>query len=102
MSFVGIVILQIDLLKHANWALTGIAVRFWQLGIEMRPLFQKQTLWVYPLFATVGGSFGYWLEGVDKRQLAILAERKQSLLEKRQRRAEREATDESNGFATAS
>ncbi|QSS60860.1 hypothetical protein I7I51_05665 [Histoplasma capsulatum] len=72
--------------KVLFWSGFGIAVRLWQLGIEMRPLFQKQALWVYPLFATVGGSFGYWLEGVDKRQMAILAERKRSLLEKRQRR----------------
>ncbi|KKZ62736.1 hypothetical protein EMCG_00322 [[Emmonsia] crescens] len=79
--------------KVLFWSGFGIAVRFWQLGIEMRPLFQKQALWVYPLFATVGGSFGYWLEGVDSRQMAILAERKRSLLEKRQRRAEREVAE---------
>lgn len=71
----------------------GVAVRLWQLGIEMRPFFNKESLWVYPLFATVGGSFGYWLEGVEGRQLKMLAERKQILLEKRQRRAERDAAD---------
>lgn len=73
----------------------GIAVRFWQLGIEMRPFFNKESLWVYPLFAGVGGSFGYWMQGVESRQLAILAERKAGLLEKRKRRAEREANGES-------
>lgn len=71
----------------------GVAVRLWQLGIEMRPFFNKESLWVYPLFATVGGSFGYWLEGVEGRQLKMLAERKRILLEKRQRRAERDAAD---------
>lgn len=71
----------------------GIAVRLWQLGIEMRPLFNRESLWVYPLFAGVGGSFGYWMQGVESRQLKILAERKNSLLEKRKRRAEREAQE---------
>jgi hypothetical protein len=57
----------------------------------MRPLFNKESLWVYPIFAGVGGSFGYWLQGVDDKQVKILAERKQTILEKRARRAQREA-----------
>lgn len=69
----------------------GVAVRLWQLGIEMRPLFAKERLWVYPFFAGIGGSFGYWLTGVEQRQLQILADRRDRLLEKRRRRAEREA-----------
>ncbi|WEW61678.1 hypothetical protein PRK78_007170 [Emydomyces testavorans] len=76
--------------KVLFWSGFGIAVRLWQLGIEMRPFFNKESLWVYPLFATVGGSFGYWLEGVEARQLKMLADRKEMLLEKRRRRAERE------------
>jgi hypothetical protein len=56
----------------------------------MRPLFLRQSLWVYPLFAGVGASFGYWLEGVDQRQTAILEERKKAILEKRARRKEKE------------
>jgi hypothetical protein len=59
----------------------------------MRPLFNKESLWVYPLFAGVGGSFGYWMQGVETRQLKILAERRNGLLEKRKRRAEREAQE---------
>ena len=74
----------------------GVAVRFLQLGIEMRPFFNRESLWVWPLFAGVGGSFGYWLTGVEGRQMAILAERRESLLEKRRRRAEREATANGN------
>ncbi|KAL1953272.1 hypothetical protein VTO42DRAFT_3334 [Malbranchea cinnamomea] len=81
--------------KVLFWSGFGIAVRLWQLGIEMRPLFNKESLWVYPLFATVGGSFGYWLEGVESRQLKMLAERKEMLLEKRKRRAECEARESS-------
>ncbi|EAS27804.3 NADH-ubiquinone oxidoreductase 14 kDa subunit [Coccidioides immitis RS] len=77
--------------KVLFWSGFGIAVRLWQLGIEMRPFFNRESLWVYPLFATVGGSFGYWLEGVESRQLKMLADRKEMLLEKRRRRAEREA-----------
>lgn len=71
--------------------MTGLAVRFWQVGIEMRPFFNKQSLWAYPVYALGGASFGYWLQGVDDRQSATLAERKAFLLEKRARKAERDA-----------
>lgn len=70
----------------------GIAVRLWQLGIEMRPMFQKEALWAYPLFAGVGGSFGYWLQGVEQRQLKMLAQRREAILEKRRRRDQREGS----------
>ena len=68
----------------------GIAVRLWQLGIEMRPILAKESLWVYPLFAGVGGSFGYWMQGVENRQLKMLAQRREAILEKRRRRDQRE------------
>ncbi|KAG9641417.1 hypothetical protein KCU64_g12551, partial [Aureobasidium melanogenum] len=58
--------------------------------IEMRPIIQRNSLWAYPLFGGIGASFGYWLQGVEERQLRILQETKESLLEKRRRRAERE------------
>lgn len=67
-----------------------MATRLWQLGIEKRPLFNKESLWVYPIFAGIGGSFGYWLTGVEQRQFRILADRRDALLEKRARRKERE------------
>jgi hypothetical protein len=66
----------------------------------MRPLLTKEALWVYPLFAGVGGSFGYWLQGVEDRQLKILAERRTSLLEKRRRRDKREE-ESAAGILTA-
>ena len=66
-------------------------MRFWQLGLEMRPFFNKESLWAYPLFGGIGASFGYWLQGVEERQMKILGARKMSILEKRARRAEREA-----------
>ncbi|BCR86329.1 putative NADH-ubiquinone oxidoreductase 14 kDa subunit [Aspergillus chevalieri] len=72
------------------WGGFGIAVRLWQLGIEMRPILAKQGLWAYPVFAGVGGSFGYWLQGVEDRQLKILAQRREAILDKRRRRDERE------------
>jgi len=59
----------------------------------MRPFFNKESLWVYPLFGGVGASFGYWLQGVDDRQQKILGARRTALLEKRARRAEREAAE---------
>ena len=74
----------------------GIATRFVQLGIEMRPFFQRGSLWVYTLFAGVGGSFGYWLKGVEDRQMKMLQQRKEIIIEKRRRRAEREGL-EGNG-----
>lgn len=64
----------------------------------MRPFFNKESLWAYPLFAAVGGSFGYWLTGVESRQMKLLAERRQNLLDKRRRRTEREkALEKSDG-----
>ena len=69
-------------------------MRLWQLGIEMRPLFERRSLWVYPLYATVGGSFGYWMQSVSQTQKLRLAERRESLLLKRKRKAEREEAGE--------
>lgn len=59
----------------------------------MRPFFNKESLWAYPVFAGCGASFGYWLQGVDARQTAVLNERKATILEKRARRAQREGTE---------
>ena len=58
----------------------------------MRPFFNKESLWAYPVFAAAGGSFGYWLTGVENRQMKVLSDRRNRLLEKRRRRAEREGT----------
>ncbi|CAK7202085.1 hypothetical protein SEUCBS139899_004805 [Sporothrix eucalyptigena] len=69
------------------WTGFGLAARALQLSIELRPLFNKGSLWAYPVFGATGASFGYWLQGVDDRQTAILAARKQAILEKRARRA---------------
>jgi hypothetical protein len=58
----------------------------------MRPLLSRQSnLWLYPLYATVGGGFGYWLQGIELRQEKILKDRKEMLLDKRRRKAERES-----------
>ncbi|PUU80121.1 hypothetical protein B9Z19DRAFT_1045186 [Tuber borchii] len=81
-----------------TWALFGAAVRWWQLGIEMRPFLARDTAWGYPAFAAVGGSFGYWLSQVDKRQTEILARRRGSLLEKRRRAREREEAARGGGI----
>ncbi|KAG9250899.1 uncharacterized protein F5Z01DRAFT_677394 [Emericellopsis atlantica] len=74
--------------RIAFWSLFGVGVRFWQMGIEMRPFFQRSNLWVYPIYAAGGASFGYWLQGVDDKQTALLTERKNRLLEKRAKRAQ--------------
>jgi len=38
-----------------------------------------------PIYATIGGGFGYWLEGVGHRNDRLLLERKEMLLQKRRR-----------------
>lgn len=65
----------------------------------MRPFFDKPSLLIWPIFAAAGGSFGYWLTGVQSRQKALLAERKNNLLDKRRRRAEREGVTEETRIA---
>lgn len=62
----------------------------------MRPFFARQALWAYPMYAGIGGAFGYWLTGVEDRQMRLLSDTRERLLEKRRRRADRdlhEATD---------
>ncbi|KAK2603456.1 hypothetical protein QQS21_004316 [Conoideocrella luteorostrata] len=86
--------------RIAFWSCFGLAVRFWQVGIEMRPFFNKSSLWAYPAYALGGASFGYWLQGVDDKQSAMLSERKAFLLEKRKRKVERE-NEEARGAASA-
>ncbi|RPB29733.1 NADH-ubiquinone oxidoreductase 14 kDa subunit [Terfezia boudieri ATCC MYA-4762] len=68
-----------------GWAMFGAAVRWWQLGLEMRPFFSRSSIHGYPIFAAIGGGFGYWLQGVSERQQAVLEERRTALLEKRRR-----------------
>lgn len=78
----------------ADTRVLGVAARFWQMGIEMRPFFNKSSLWAYPVYAAGGASFGYWLQGVDDKQTALLNERKNNLLEKRARLAQAEESAE--------
>ncbi|KAI9898476.1 hypothetical protein N3K66_006836 [Trichothecium roseum] len=80
--------------RIAFWSLFGLAARFWQVGIEMRPFFNRGSLWAYPVYAAGGAGFGHWLQGVDDRQTAALGERKAVLLEKRARKAARDAAAE--------
>ncbi|KAF2486095.1 hypothetical protein BDY17DRAFT_351094 [Neohortaea acidophila] len=74
--------------KILFWSGFGLAVRFWQLGIEMRPFHHQ--LWAYGLYGGVGASFGYWMQSVDDKQMRYLRDTRDRLLEKRRRRAERE------------
>lgn len=77
--------------NEGQLCLAGLAARFWQMGIEMRPFFNRGSLWVYPVYAAGGASFGYWLQGVDDKQTGLLTDRKEALLEKRARKAARDA-----------
>ena len=56
----------------------------------MRPFFYRQGLLIYPIYAGLGASFGYWLQSVETNQMRYLSETRDRLLEKRRRRAERE------------
>lgn len=58
------------------------------MGIEMRPFHHQ--LWAYGIYGGLGASFGYWLQGVEDKQMRYLRETRDRLLEKRRRRAERE------------
>ncbi|KAL7270917.1 hypothetical protein RUND412_006360 [Rhizina undulata] len=75
----------------AGWALFGVAVRWWQLGIEMRPFLAKNAIMGYPIYGAVAAGFGYWIGGVEQRQMNILNGRREKLLEKRKRQAEKDA-----------
>lgn len=70
---------------------TGMAARWYQLGLQMRPFFARNNLWTYPAFGAAFGSFGYWLAGVEERQVTALSARKAELLEKRARKALKDA-----------
>lgn len=61
------------------------------MGIQHRPIIHLPTMWVYGLFGGLGGTFGYWIQGVEDRQMAMLADRKAALLAKRARQAERDS-----------
>ena len=70
----------------------------------MRPLLSRDALWVFPVYAGVGGTFGYWLKGVEDRQTNILKQRRELILEKRRRRDEREkleGSEETAGILSA-
>ena len=56
----------------------------------MRPFFHKNTWFIYPIYGGLGASFGYWLQGVESRQMRYLGETRDRLIERRRRRAERE------------
>lgn len=71
--------------------------------MEQHGYFHLNRLWAFPFFAAVGGSFGYWMMNVDNAQLKLLADRRDRLLEKRKRRAEREEVArkaDGNGLST--
>lgn len=76
-------------------------MRFWQLGIEMRPFFARNTALGYPIFASISGALGFYLEGVEARQFALLEARKQSLLAKRKRVAEAEVKNNGGELVVA-
>ncbi|KAK3712019.1 hypothetical protein LTR37_009331 [Vermiconidia calcicola] len=74
------------------WTGFGLIVRFWQLGIEMRPFHQQ--LWAYSIYGGLGASFGYWLQGVEDKQMRYLSNTRDRLLEKRRRRAETDGAEQ--------
>jgi len=73
----------------AGYFAFGAAVRWVQLGIQWRPYTAAHDLWGYPGYGAVAAGIGYFLIGMEERQMAILNDRKNLLLEKRKRAAER-------------
>jgi hypothetical protein len=70
------------------------------MGIEMRPF--HSMWWAYGIYGGLGASFGYWLQGVEERQMRYLRETRDRLLEKRKRRAEREGVTFERGAESRS
>jgi hypothetical protein len=65
----------------------------------MRPLFDRSHIIAYPIYAAVGGGFGYWLDGFEKTQLKYVQDIKERLIEKRKRIAELEERERAGGKA---
>lgn len=55
----------------------GIAARAWQLGVQKRNLFQLPG--AYLLSGGVFGAIGYWLVGVEERQVELIAQKRKEL-----------------------
>ncbi|CAE6393892.1 unnamed protein product [Rhizoctonia solani] len=55
----------------------GVAARAWQLGIQKRNLFQ--TPGAYLLSGGVFGAIGYWLVGVEERQVELITQKRKEL-----------------------
>src|SRR5690606_13892776 len=51
---------------------TGAAARWWQLGIQMRPHFAKESLYPYPIYMAVAAGFGYYLQGAEEKQKELV------------------------------
>jgi len=59
----------------------GIAARAWQLGIQNRYIFQAPGSYI--LSGSVFGAIGYWLVGVEERQIYLLAQKRKEMAERR-------------------
>ncbi|KAI9894124.1 MAG: hypothetical protein M1814_004895 [Vezdaea aestivalis] len=79
--------------KILFWGSFGLAVRLWANGLQMRSFWSREMMIAYPCFTAIGAAFGYWMQGVDERQMKLLMDRKELLLAKRQRRTDRESKE---------
>ncbi|GAB1522961.1 hypothetical protein RhiTH_006090 [Rhizoctonia solani] len=82
----------------------GIAARAWQLGIQKRNLFQCRLLVIrtpayisltdrlhvapgaYLLSGGAFGAIGYWLVGVEERQVELIAQKRKTTVQLRNRK----------------
>lgn len=55
-----------------------------------------RTIGAYAAYATTGGAFGYWLQGVEARQTDFIEKAKLNLMEKRRRVLEQEIAEASS------
>lgn len=61
----------------------GLATRCWQLAIERRNIFDN--FWGHLIAAGAFGTAGFYLHGVSERQQSALSERKQTLIDNREK-----------------
>ncbi|KAG8982762.1 hypothetical protein FRB95_007604 [Tulasnella sp. JGI-2019a] len=65
-----------------GFAAFGVGTRMFQLGLQKRPLTAGPA--AYAAAAAAFGAFGYWVDGVEIRQLQMIHEKEDMLRERRQ------------------
>ncbi|KAG9293324.1 hypothetical protein G9A89_007570 [Geosiphon pyriformis] len=70
----------------AGWGAFGFGVRVFALCLEGRPPFGNMK--THMGHVIVFGAIGYYLHGVEERQMAVIKRRREELMQRRERRKE--------------